>query len=296
MKLCLGTVQFGMDYGIQGAYRPAYNKVDDILDYAISHGITSLDTAAEYGLAEDVVGHFIKYHPKKTKRLKAVSKLAANTFNGKKKAEWKKIAVGHADRSRKALGVDKLEAYLFHNASMIYEPDAVRALNEVKCEGISKKIGVSIYTPQEALKALTYDEIEVIQIPYNLFDHRLDRNGFFIEARKRNIEVYARSTLLQGLLMMNENELPKNMQFAKAYVEKYHMICADFSICPLCAAINYVKQHAGIDFIIFGVDNLRQLREYIAMYDKDIPVEMISEFNKEFAFVEEKLVNPTLWN
>ncbi len=77
VSYCLGTVQFGMDYGIQGAHKPAYDKVDDILEYSLSHGIDHFDSAAVYGEAEEVLGHHIRHYRKSGKRMHIISKLSA---------------------------------------------------------------------------------------------------------------------------------------------------------------------------------------------------------------------------
>lgn len=118
------------------------------------------------------------------------------------------------------LNIPRLEAFLFHNAEYIFDEAAVRALYCACQEGMAEKIGVSIYTPQEAMKALEYGEIEVIQIPYNVFDQRLDKCGFFEKAKKKGVEVYARSSMLQERLLMDLEGLPERMCFAKTYLRR----------------------------------------------------------------------------
>ncbi len=295
MKFCLGTVQFGMDYGIQGAHRQSYKKIDEIIDYAIEHGIQAFDSASAYGEAEEVLGHYIRHSGLQRKGIKVVSKLAAGQFNNIEKNKWREIAVSSAQHSLDNLSIDILEAYLFHNASCIYEPDAVSALYEVKKKGLSRRVGVSIYSPSEAMKALEYDEIEAVQIPYNVFDQRLDACGFFVKARERNVQVYARSTLLQGLAMMGPEDLPEGMEFAKEYLEDFEAICRKHQKAKLNVAVGFVERHEGIDYTVFGVDNLEQLREYLSMQTETIPDEMIDEIRQRYDAVEERLVNPAMW-
>ena len=56
-KLILGTVQFGLNYGIANSEgKPDLNKVRAILRCAADHGIRILDTAAAYGDSETVIG------------------------------------------------------------------------------------------------------------------------------------------------------------------------------------------------------------------------------------------------
>ena len=56
MNLRLGTVQFGLDYGINNQKKPSIADAVTMLDYAAQNGITRFDTAFAYGTAESVVG------------------------------------------------------------------------------------------------------------------------------------------------------------------------------------------------------------------------------------------------
>ena len=58
LKIALGTVQFGIDYGIGSiSGKVAPQEVDDILNYAYSQHINLLDTAPAYGNSEKVLGN-----------------------------------------------------------------------------------------------------------------------------------------------------------------------------------------------------------------------------------------------
>lgn len=295
MKLCLGTVQFGMNYGVQGGIRPSRQAISDILSLALDKGIDHFDTASAYGNAEEILGDYRKSNLDNAAKMQIVSKLASEAFAGKEKSLWADIAVKHAEASLMRLEISELEAFLFHNAEYIFDENAVQALCTVCQKHMAKKIGVSIYSPQEAMKALDYEEIKVIQIPYNAFDQRLDKCGFFEKAERKGVEVYARSSLLQGLMMMNPETLPEKMLFAKKYLEIFKAVCREYQISPLKAAVGYVARHPGIDYVVFGVDNEMQLSEYLSIQGEGIPEDMVNVLQKEFENAEERLVNPALW-
>lgn len=295
MNLCLGTVQFGTDYGIQGNGQPQKNAVYDMLSFAIEHEILQFDTASAYGEAEDVLGGYIRSRREMAKKMNIVSKLKPTAFADSDKVMWRDIAIENAKESLNRIGINRFAAYLFHNAAYIFDRDAVEALNAVKENGLADCIGVSIYTPEEAMKALSYPQIGAIQIPYNLFDSRLDHCGFFQKAMAQGVKVYARSSLLQGLAVMDSENLPDRVSFARDYLLQYDTICKEYSIPKLNAAIGYVAQKQGIDYIVFGVDNLKQLEEYISLKNKHLPEEMINRIDEVFDNLPEKLVNPVLW-
>ena len=295
MEFCLGTVQFGVNYGIQGNGQPQHEAVYKMLSYAIDHGIEQFDTASAYGEAEDVLGGYVRAYADKAAKMNIVSKLKPDAFVNADKKEWARVAVENANESLRRLGISHFSAYLFHNASFIFDKDAVNALNTVKNERLASRIGVSIYTPEEAMKALEYHQIGAIQIPYNLFDRRLDKCGFFKKAKEKGVTVYARSSLLQGLAVMDPDNLPERVAFARDYLLEYDAICKSFSVSKLNAAIAYVAQKNGIDYVVFGVDNQQQLEEYISLEHNTLPEEMVKQIDKVFYDAPEKLVNPVLW-
>ena len=295
MEFCLGTVQFGSSYGIQGNGQPQHEAVYEMLNYATEHGITQFDTASAYGEAEDILGSYVRIYPDKAKGMNIISKLKPDAFKDVDKKEWPRVAVENAKESLNRLGLDRFFAYLFHNAAFIFDNDAVAAIYAVKESGLTDRIGVSIYSPEEAMKALSYPQIGAIQIPYNLFDRRLDRCGFFEQAKENGVVVYARSSLLQGLAVMEPDNLPERVAFAKDYLLQYEAICKEFSVPKLNAAIGYVAQKQGIDYVVFGVDNQKQLEEYISLEDNRLPDDMIDRIDGAFNSVPEKLVNPVLW-
>lgn len=294
-KLCLGTVQFGMDYGVQGNGQPSEESVFEMLRYAYQHGIVCLDTASVYGGAEEILGRFFAADTEAAKRMSVVSKLPPEVFKDINKTHWASIAAKNATDSINRLHVDGLKAYLFHNAAYIFDQDAVEAILCVKKEGLAQRVGVSVYTPEEAMKALEYEGVDAVQVPYNVFDQRLDKCGFFKRAKEQGVEIFARSSLLQGLAVMEPDKLPKHMAFASEYVKKLHEICRKYDLPVLNAAVGYVGMHKDIDFVVFGVDNREQLAEYINIGEMKMSQNMIDELKLSFRNVEEKVLNPSMW-
>ena len=77
MKLALGTVQFGLDYGIANKSGKILKEdAFKILEYAHNAGIDTLDTAGSYGDSEKIIGDFIADTAKK---FNVISKMPALT-------------------------------------------------------------------------------------------------------------------------------------------------------------------------------------------------------------------------
>ncbi len=284
-KLCLGTVQFGMNYGIQGNGQPDLSNAIEILTTAYNAGIRAYDTAAAYGSAEHVLNVFLSQPTIKREDVSIISK----TQSSDNKMQ------DDAKRSLMNIGISYLDGCLLHDANLVFNADAVSNLKSLKELGITKKIGLSVYTPEQAMKCLDYEYADIIQVPYNVFDRRLDKCGFFERAKENGLDIYVRSVLLQGLLMMNPDKLPAHMKFAESYVRKYQMICKEHNLGCFECAIGYVLQHPDIDYIVFGVDNMLQLNQYINLYSNPSSVNINDLFGSVFDNVNEKVIMPNLW-
>ena len=108
MEYVLGTVQFGMEYGIQGAHRLSRELIYSIIDRAIEHGITVFDTASLYGDAEKILGEYLIQREDDGIHIKIVSKLASNVFDGCPKEQWKQIAIENISASLSRLNLTKM--------------------------------------------------------------------------------------------------------------------------------------------------------------------------------------------
>lgn len=296
MRLTLGTVQLGMNYGIHGAGRPSIERSFAMLKRAISLGVCALDTAAAYGEAEQVIGAFVKAEPDIISNIEIISKLPASSINSIMNFEqMQSSSAAQARESLDRLGVPKLADLLLHDADLIFVPDAVRAIAHLKDIGITDRIGVSVYTPEQALRALEYEEIDSIQIPCNAMDWRFEKSGLIDRAMDRGMILYARSSLLQGLLTMEPEELPDKMSFASSYLRSFKEIAARHDLSPLAAAVKAAAFRRGITHIVFGADSEKQIEEYIAATREECDSVLLEEFETAFRDAPERLLRPDLW-
>lgn len=285
-KLILGTVQFGLNYGVQGNPQPSVEQALDILNHAYNSGINTFDTASNYGNAENILFRFIKqYNKSNNKNIHIISKFKSNTISIESSIKL----------TLEQLGLESLSGYLLHEPNDLFNSKVVEDLYKLKEKKLTDKIGVSIYTPTQAFKTLEYDFIDIIQVPYNIFDKRLDELNFFEQAKNKNLEIHARSILLQGLLVMNPYDLPKHMIFARDYIIKFRNFCMENDIDPFSAAVSYVLEHKFIDHIIFGVDSIEQLKQYLTIYNNPNLIETRSLFKNFHINSIDKLIMPNLW-
>lgn len=297
-KLVLGTVQFGMKYGLNNIHgQPTREESFSILDTALAAGIDTFDTAYAYGTAEDVLGAWIQDRSLAGK-VRIISKMKPHALNdypdGTKAVDVVRMEL---EKSLQRLHVESLDGYMFHSPHYIYLSHMVKGLQKARDAGMVKNIGVSIYDESEALQAVELG-VDYVQVPYNAFDQRLDATDFFDIAKKNKVTVFARSPFLQGLLLMQPNELPKHLDILRPQLEHFIEISKRNSLTQIEAALRFVDSECRADHIVFGVDTHAQLEEDIGLMKSPFLTtrgDWIAEIREVFKDLNRGAVNPSLW-
>lgn len=287
MQLGLGTVTFGMDYGIANNHAVPFNEVTDILAIAQSHGIDLLDTAQLYGDSESVLGK-----TQHTEQFKIVSKLPA--IDDLDTAQ----VVDLAKKSLKALKVNNLHGCLLHNIDDALSQKNNKNfanLNTLKELQLVDKIGVSVYTPEQLSMVMELFPIDLVQLPLNVFDQRFLQTGILKKAKAQGIEIHVRSAFLQGLLLMEQDQIPQYFDRFKGQLNNYFDYIDKQNIDKLTAALTFINQIPEIDYAIVGCCSAQQLSSIAKANDIAKKIPSTISFD-EFASTEEDLILPTHWN
>lgn len=295
MELCLGSAQFGMDYGIRGQRKPSLQDAVKCLDYATQNGITALDTAEAYGNAQEVLGAFLARKTIPRDKLKISTKFLPNVLDERKPEEYADFILERLKETLRTLHLEYVDAYLFHSARYAFCPDKLEALYQVKEKGLTKKVGVSVYEPEEAYACFESPYVDFIQAPYSLFDHRMKEAGVFDSPKRGACEIHTRSAFIQGLVTLDEDEIPPFLQKAKPIVRRMDEICRESGVSRIELAFAYVKREQTISHLVFGVDNIEQLKEDISLFRHDLPEDLLAEMDQEFKGIEADIVMPSLW-
>lgn len=296
MKLCLGTAQFGMNYGITGQKQPSVDDAIRMLDYATQSGIDSIDTANAYGTAEDVVGEFLKRKTINRHSLFLISKFRPNLLDDVDESQYYSVMKRNLEESFRRLKTDYLDSYILHSSRYVWNDGIIDALLCLKNEGYAKHIGVSVYEPDEAIRVLEHTSCDFMQLPYSIFDQRMKKNGVFEKAGQRsNTQIHSRSAFIQGLILLEEQQTPEFLSDAKPILRRIDKLCRNYGISRIALAMNFVKTEKNISHLVFGVDNIEQLKEDIKLFECSIPNEITNSISKEFTDIKADIVMPSLW-
>jgi aryl-alcohol dehydrogenase-like predicted oxidoreductase len=301
-KLTLGTAQLGLEYGIANkSGKPEFSSALELLEYSWRHGINSFDTAPAYGNSEEIIGAFIETIVNSTGDVVIVSKLPGipdiESLSMEELYDRVKTSVLN---SLRALRLQSLPVYLLHRPSELFSSEngfLLDCLERIKDEGLVEKIGVSIYEPNEAELALTYKELKTIQIPINVFDHRLIDSGILDKLKNRGFLVFARSVFLQGLCLLQPDSIPEYLNEAKPMVMQLHDIAMKYNMDLDAMCFLFARDLPGITSVVVGSETIEQIKRNISILKLPrIKSPLTREIIETFQSVPEYIINPSKWN
>lgn len=283
-KLILGTVQFGLNYGINNKEgKVSEEEVNNILRLAAKSGIKILDTAYFYGNAMERIGNFHRNSD------------ILFDVNTKFKIDPVVTISEQMTESLTCLAIASVETYFYHSFSdYANNLGILDELEELREKSYFKKIGVSIYNNDEMLKCINDDQVDVIQLPFNLFDNNNLRGELIRAAKKRGKEIQVRSVFLQGLFFMNIADLPSKLSSLVPHLTEIQRIATELNISIAELALAYVKKQPYIDGIIIGVDSAMQLVNNFLATDFEMDDYCYNLVNA-IKVKETALLNPQNW-
>lgn len=285
-RLAVGAAQFGLEYGISntsGMVRRA--GVAEIMSVAKCYGIDVIDTAIAYGISEEVIGQV------GADGFSVVTKLPSIPVHVHDLERW---VWDHVYGSLARLKQKTIYGLLIHNSKDLWGCKGQRlakVLLDVKKSGIVKKIGVSIYNPDELDKVFQAIQLDLVQAPLNVVDRRLELSGWLDRLKNSGVEIHSRSVFLQGLLLLRKEELPRKFEHWASLWEQWRLRLDASDLSPLAACLEYPLSLRQVDRIIIGFDKPGQLIEIL---QAAVGIEM--DFDSSFMISDDlNLINPSKW-
>jgi aryl-alcohol dehydrogenase-like predicted oxidoreductase len=240
-KLIIGSANFGNQYGLKKT-KVSKIELNKIFRYLELNKINYIDTAKSYGDSEKLIGenNLLKF--------KIISKLPKLNKNVKNIRRWTLEKVYDTLRNVKK---KKIYAILIHNPRDLlskYGSQIYQTLIKLKKKKVIKKIGISVYNPHQADILIKKYKIDIIQIPFSVFDRRILQNNWIYKIKKKKIEIHVRSVFLQGLLL--KNKIPKYFKKWKAAFTRWNNFCKNAKISKNLAALKFVASCKEIDKIV----------------------------------------------
>ena len=282
-KLVLGTVQFGVNYGINNTTgQVPLNEVVEILKIAAKSGIKTLDTSSGYGESEMVLG---KAMQESGTHFQLVSKYPSSTVGVKETF----------GESLKKLGIDAIYGYMVHHFDFYQQyPDIYDVMKDLKVQGKIKKIGFSLYNVEQLQTLLDNNvEIDILQFPYNMLDRQFE--PYMSILKEKDVEIHTRSAFLQGLFFKEIGNLPERLKPLYGELKQLHDYANKKGVPMEQLALSFVYGNPLVDGVLIGVDNHNQLEANIKAVSNPL-TEADYETIRSVEVKEKELLNPVNWN
>lgn len=284
--LALGTVQFGLPYGIANQVgQVSRQEAKAMLQLAAANGIDTLDTAIAYGESETCLGEV------GTQGFKLVTKLPAVPEGCADVSGWVQDQVA---ASLVRLGVSAVYGLLLHRSEQLLDSrgkELYQALQDLKDSGQVQKVGVSIYAPSELEAVTKLFRLDLVQAPFNLVDRRLHTTGWLRRLKDDGVEIHARSVFLQGLLLMPQAAIPPKFAPWSSLWKRWHQWLSDHDVSAVQACLAFPLGFSEIDRVVIGADSVSQLAQIISAA-QSAPQVYLPDLQSE----EESLINPSCWS
>jgi aryl-alcohol dehydrogenase-like predicted oxidoreductase len=295
MKIALGTVQFGLPYGIANRGGQIKRAIAaEILDRAYTAGARLLDTAIAYGEAETVLGEIGAARA----GWRIVTKLPAlpADLSSREVGAWCRTTV---EGALHRLRTDHLEGLLLHRPDDLWSQNGqalADALIEIRHQDRTKAIGISIYGPDDLEMLLPNGParaqipLDIVQSPTSVLDRRLETSGWADRLLQVGTRIHLRSVFLQGLLLIPRAHLPAYLSHAAPDLDRWHDWLEATGADPLSVALRFALSREYAECAVLGMDSIDHLSQILAATKTDI-LEPPADLRSTNAF----LLDPRKW-
>jgi aryl-alcohol dehydrogenase-like predicted oxidoreductase len=284
-RLALGTVQFGMAYGIANrAGQVPRAEAKRMLDLARASAIDTLDTATAYGDSESCLGEAGTQGFRIVTKLPSVPQGCAD-IDGWVEREVEASLARLRTRSVYGLLLHRPGELHGHQGSALW-----RAMQRQQARGTVSKLGVSIYSPHELEPITGTFDLGLVQAPLNLVDRRLHASGWLERLHETGIEVHARSVFLQGLLLLSQAALPSQFSGWGHLWKRWHEWLSDSRVTPVQACLAFCLGFPEVERVVVGAQDRAQLEQIVAAANDAKALDL-----PDLGSDAEALIDPSRW-
>tara|TARA_Y100000768_G_scaffold388939_1_gene388992 strand:- start:8144 stop:9004 length:861 start_codon:yes stop_codon:yes gene_type:complete len=282
-KIIIGTASLGLKYGFNKTKQNSRNSVA-YLKKAYNLGIKEIDTSPAYGNS----GKIINDTKKKFKIYTKLTKKLLKTNSKKIELSIKNFLI----KSLKKFSIKEFEGVLIQNESIMLTKKGKKifeTLKKFKENKLIKNIGISSYNLKTLRKILKKYQFDFVQVPFNVFDQRLIEKKNLDFLNKKKIDIHVRSIFLQGLLLLDNNEIPIKFKKYKEFFYFWNTWLNNNNYSNLEACYNFVNGQKSIKKVVIGSANYNEFKNLFYCKEKKI------RFPFKFKKIPENLFNPIRW-
>ncbi len=296
-ELSFGAVCIGMPYGIDaGAQMPDDNYFVSLLNTSLDKGFNFFDTARGYGKSERLIGTaFANKRPDVVICTKP-EHIMPEQLKSLDYSEINAIINGSLRTSLQNLETDYVDVLMSHNGLLEYQRNKsfVKSLDDMKQRGLTKSLGISVYSVEESLEAINSGIWDVIQLPFNLMDQR--QAEVFELASEKDVGIVVRSVLFKGILADNRRALHTELKAIDEHCELYRELLDDDTKTLSELATKFVLSQKGISSVLVGIDKFEYLEQALIVTGGKCLSKTVLSQAKKMAYPYPEFLNLQKWS
>lgn len=295
MEIALGTVQFGLSYGISNT-RGAVSgeEVGQILQEGHRRGVRVLDTAFLYGRSEEVLGETLP----ENLDFRVITKTPHFKTPGISADSEMELRDSFYESLRR-LKRPKAAGLLLHQADDLFKPGGERlwkTLLSLKESGLVEKVGLSVYSPEQTRALPAGVKPDLIQLPMNFLDQRFLVSGELERLHSEGTEIHVRSAFLQGLLFMAPEGLSDYFSPVKEHLKRLQEDLKQRDVSVHEAAIAWMDSLGTVDALVLGVSSLEEWHELLAAAESKAENRLkLGDAWKDWRWDDPAILIPSRW-
>jgi len=280
--LALGTANFGGSYGIANKTKLSSEEIDEILVWA-SGRISELDSSSDYEGSHDAIS-------KHSSNFNVTSKINLNQITSLKEIR-KNVNQISVD-----LCTDKIDKILLrpHTSNTQFTIECLQELGKLASAGVINEFGLSIYEPEELEYFAKHTKSPIVfQVPLNLFNRSFQELLDAQEARFKHFKFYVRSIFLQGLLLMNPSDIPKQLTEAVSPLKSLNRELSRIGSSATEVTLAFIRERSWVDGVIVGINSLDELKKNFEIFIQCKTIDC--SFIEKLPYVPFRIKDPRKW-
>lgn len=284
-RLGVGLAEIGFDLTFEDLTRAGR-----VLNMALDEGITFLDTAACYGISEELIGHTIAHRREEF----VLATKAGHVVAGYEGEEWTAKTVSDSiDRSLVRMKTDYIDLVQLHtcDVDVLERGEVIEALLEAQRAGKVRFIGYS-GDNEPAEWAVQSGIFDTLQTSFNLVDQRA-RKRLFGPAKAQNMGIIVKRPIANGAWGVAKSP----SEYADDYFARAQAMAALGPIpgAPengILLALGFAFAHEAVDTFIVGTSNPEHMLTNINWVRSALPIdpEAVDTLQRYFDMLDEDWV------
>ena len=282
-RLGIGLSEIGSELSLEEV-----DQAGELLNRALDSGINFLDTAACYGVSEELIGKTVS-----SRRSEYTLASKAGHASGLPTESWTYETVRDSvDRSLKRLNTDVIDILQLHSCGVdvLEKGDVIRALQDAKAAG---KIRFVSYSGDNESGHWAVDSglFSTLQTTFNVSDQRAFTSGLLKKAADRGMGVIVKRPIAGATwrVARQTEPDPRVRNYDQPYVERATAIAAEGPVPgepgdAIAFSLGFTLSHPEVSTAIVGTKSSRHLESNLRLIEQGVtlPAEALNEMHSRF--------------